>query len=108
MDTELNIAEIPYESGSIRYRYARVLSADRTKWIRHGLFVEYHETGTVIAEGAYVQGQEHGVWRSFYENGQLAAEGSYSNGREEGLWRFWNRDGVEEPSVEYRNGEEVA
>lgn len=96
MDADINIAEMPYESGAVRFRYSRVLSPNGTRWLRHGLFVECHENGTAIAEGTYVHGQEHGQWREFHENGQLAAEGSYSTGREEGLWRFWNSSGGEE------------
>lgn len=32
----LNIKEIFYEHGKIKFRYSRYLSADGTKWIRHG------------------------------------------------------------------------
>ncbi len=54
---ELNIAEIPYESGSIRFRYARVMAPDGTRWIRHGLFVAYYEAGSVVSEGQYIDGK---------------------------------------------------
>ena len=37
----LHIAEIPYETGEIQYRYARYLSADGSRWIRRGLFRAY-------------------------------------------------------------------
>lgn len=93
--TDLNIAEIPYDSGEIQYRYARYLSEDGTRWIRHGLFKAYHLNGAVASEGTYVDGVEHGIWRDFHENGQLAAEGEYKNGTEVGVWRFWNEDGSE-------------
>jgi hypothetical protein len=45
MDDVLHIAEIPYEDGAIRFRYARILSADGTRWIRHGLFSAHHPNG---------------------------------------------------------------
>jgi len=77
IETDLNIAEIPYESGAIRFRYARVMAPDRTRWIQHGLFVEYNENGIVISEGQYADGKEDGLWRDFHPNGQPAAEGSY-------------------------------
>lgn len=104
---DLDIAEIPYESGAIRFRYARVLAEDGTRWIRHGLFVAYHENGQISSEGSYVHSHEEGIWRSYHENGQLAAEGLYTHGREEALWRFWSSSGQEESPVMYRSGEEI-
>ncbi|MFV0674221.1 toxin-antitoxin system YwqK family antitoxin [Variovorax sp. tm] len=98
MDADLNLAEIPYESGAIRFRYTRYMAADGARWIRHGLFVAYHENGAVSSEGSYVHGSENGVWRDFHPNGQLAAEGSYLDGRETGKWRFWSADGAEQLS----------
>jgi antitoxin component YwqK of YwqJK toxin-antitoxin module len=99
MSEVLHLAEIPHESGAIRFRYARVMSADGTRWIRHGLFVEYSETGAVVAEGSYADGSEDGLWRAFHPNGNLAAEGCYRDGREVGVWRFWSADGSSEPDV---------
>ena len=101
IDAELNIAEIPYESGAIRFRYARVMAPDRTRWIRHGPFVAYHESGGVSSEGGYIEGKEHGLWRDFHENGQLASQGSYHDGEEVGTWRFWDPDGSEQPPTKH-------
>lgn len=84
--------------GAIRFRYTRYMAADGARWIRHGLFVAYHENGAVSSEGSYVHGSENGVWRDFHPNGQLAAEGSYLDGRETGMWRFWSADGAEQSS----------
>jgi hypothetical protein len=106
MSADLYIAEIPYDSGETRYRYARVLSEDRSRWVRHGLFVEYQRNGTVISEGNYVHGREQGEWKYFHSNGTLAASGHYEQGAEHGLWRYWNDAGVEEPSVNFVHGSE--
>ena len=46
---DLKIAEIPYESGGVRFLYQRVLFEDGTRWLRHGLFVEYAVNGQVVA-----------------------------------------------------------
>ena len=100
-DTEMSIAEVPHESGAIKYRYARVMSPDGTRWMRRGLFVEYHEDGTVASEGQYVDGKEDGLWRDFYPNGQIAAEGHYQRGREIGTWRFWSSFGAQEPNEDH-------
>lgn len=104
---DLHIAEIPYESGAIHFRYSRVLSEDGTRWVRHGLYVEYSESGIVLAEGNYANGQEEGLWCSFHENSQKAAEGHYAAGKEEGTWQFWSPAGQPEEPVVYRSGEEV-
>ena len=71
----LEIAEVPYESGELHFRYSRYLRDDRTKWIKHGLFRAYHKNGQLASEGEYQDGAEVGMWRDFHENGQLAAEG---------------------------------
>jgi len=92
---DLNIAEIPYESGSIRFRYSRYMAPDGTRWIRHGLFRAYHENGALASEGTYEDGAEHGPWRDFHPNGQLAAEGRYERGEEAGTWRHWDENGCE-------------
>jgi antitoxin component YwqK of YwqJK toxin-antitoxin module len=93
MDADLNIAEIPYESGAVRYRYSRVQSPDGGRWLRHGLFVEYSQSGTVISEGHYLNGAEHGEWKDFHPNGQLAARGQYEHGAEVGEWQYWDEQG---------------
>ena len=102
-DTTLHIAEIPYETGEVRFRYSRFMSDDRTRWIRHGVFCEYQPNGQIKSEGAFEFGLEHGVWRDYHENGQLAAEGEYLRGQEMGVWRFWDADGNEEAPTDYGN-----
>ena len=87
--TDLDIAVIPYETGETHFRYARYLSGDGSRWIRHGLFRAFHRNGALASEGHYQHGVEHGIWRDYHENGQLAAEGSYENGEEVGTWQYW-------------------
>jgi len=89
----LNIAEIPYEDGTIQFRYARVMSEDGTKWIRHGLFQSFYENGKLASEGEYDSGLETGIWKSFHGNGQLAALGEYREGKEVGSWQYWDESG---------------
>ena len=91
---DLNIAEIPYESGAIRFRYSRYLSDDGAKWIRHGLFQAFHENGALASEGNYTHGVEDGLWRDYHDNGQIAAEGNFENGVESGEWRYWDSNGA--------------
>lgn len=99
MQVDLNIAEIPYETGETQYRYSRYLSSDGTKWVRHGLFRAYYRDGRLASEGHYVHGKEEGLWRDYHENGQLGAEGTYKNGEQVGEWRYWNDRGEPEQST---------
>jgi len=99
----LHIAEIHYDSGEVRFRYMRQMSEDGSKWIRHGLFVEYSTSGQVLCEGDYVDGMENGLWRDYHENGQLAAEGRYRAGKKHGVWRFWADDGSPEDDEVYED-----
>lgn len=91
--TDLNIAEILYDSGEVNYRYSRYMSNDGTRWIRHGLFCAYYKNGNLASEGQYMDGTENGLWRDFHENGQVAAEGFYQNGEEMGDWKYWDNMG---------------
>ena len=91
---DLNIAEVPHESGELRYRFARNLSQDGSRWVMHGLFQEYHQNGQLISEGMYEHGVEQGLWRDYFPNGQLAAKGMYKDGKEVGEWHYWNEDGT--------------
>ena len=97
----MNIAEIPYDSGEVRFRYERRLSSDGKHWIRTGLFQGYHRNGLLATEGIYENGTETGVWRDYHESGQLAAEGQYREGRKIGVWRYWDVDGKPEPSEDF-------
>ena len=50
---DLQIAEIPYPSGAVRFRYSRYLATDGSAWVRHGLFCSYHEDGSLASQGSY-------------------------------------------------------
>lgn len=92
-DLILYIAEIPYETGEVRFRYSRKMSDDGTKWIRHGLFTEYHQNGNILSTGLYNEGLENGHWKDYHENGNIAAEGDYKNGNEIGKWLYYDENG---------------
>ena len=100
---DLNIAEIPFDSGNIKFRYSRYLASDKSKWVRHGLFTAFHSNGTLASEGEYEHGFENGIWRDFHENGVLAAEGEYRNGKKFGIWKYWNLEGVLEENEYIEN-----
>lgn len=97
----LYIAEIPYENGTIRFRYSRIMSKDGTQWIRHGLYKEYHPNGVLASEGEYEYGKETGLWKDYHDNGQLAATGEYKDGMEVGIWQYWDKAGNQEESENF-------
>jgi antitoxin component YwqK of YwqJK toxin-antitoxin module len=92
----LDIVEIPYESGELKFRYARKMSVDGSRWIRDGLFQSYYQNGQVSSEGHYNDGLEVGQWTTYHENGQLASRGNYHNGLEADGWEYWDVDGRSE------------
>jgi len=103
----LHIAEILGDSGRVKARYGRYMSGDGTRWIRHGLFVQYHGDGSVASEGEYVDGLENGPWRDFFENGRVAAEGVYIMGKEGGEWRFYLESGTLDRVTQYVDGQPI-
>ena len=94
MSADIEIAEFPYHSGNVKFRYEQYLSTGGTHWIRHGLFQAFYESGQIASEGRFDHGKESGLWRNFHENGQVAAEGSYQDGKKVGEWRYWDASGA--------------
>lgn len=92
-DYILYIAEILYETGEVHFRYSRKMSDDGTNWIRHGLFTEYHQNGSILSTGVYDEGLETGHWKDYHENGNIAAEGDYKGGKEIGKWLYYDDTG---------------
>lgn len=101
---QLDIYEIPFESGSIKYRYACYLSEDGSRWIRHGLFTAFHENGAKASKLIYSHGVEEGECVDYHPNGQIAARGQYIAGKEHGVWHHWTEDGTQEPSTKFKQG----
>ena len=92
----LHIAEVHFEGGGLQFRYARKMSSDGSRWVRHGLFEAYHPNGQLASEGQYSEGLEEGAWRDYHDNGQLAAAGQYEAGNQVGEWKYWVADGTPE------------
>lgn len=98
---ELQLAEVFYTTGEIRFRYSRY-KTPTGEWVRHGLFLAYHPSGIVACMGQYTDGFETGQWSDYHPNGQRSAEGLYVLGQEVGQWRFWSEDGVPDGSDDGR------
>ncbi len=102
---ELQLAEVFYATGEIRFRYSRY-KTPTGEWVRHGLFLAYHPNGIVACMGQYNDGFETGQWTDFYPTGQRSAEGFYVLGQEDGAWKFWSDDGVLEQTYVRKGIEE--
>jgi len=53
-----------------------------SRWVKHCLFVSYHQGGAIASAGALAHGVEHGPWEGFHPNEQLAVLGSQDHGTE--------------------------
>lgn len=49
--TDLEVAEIRYENGHVKYRYSRYLASDGSRWIRHGPFAHTARTAPWYPKG---------------------------------------------------------
>jgi antitoxin component YwqK of YwqJK toxin-antitoxin module len=67
-----------------------------------GMMSEYSETGDLIAEGDYIDGEEEGQWK--YNIGNFKEEGGYSYGLRHGLWKHYYNDGTLMFQGEFING----
>jgi len=67
-----------------------------------GMMSEYSETGDLIAEGDYIDGEEEGQWK--YNIGNFKEEGRYSYGLRHGLWKHYYNDGTLMFQGEFING----
>jgi antitoxin component YwqK of YwqJK toxin-antitoxin module len=54
--------------------------------IKKGKWVEYYESGSLLAKGKYVYGKKSGTWKEYFENGCVKAKGNYVDGKKQGKW----------------------
>jgi antitoxin component YwqK of YwqJK toxin-antitoxin module len=103
----LETEEVRSEDGTLHFRYSKYLSADGSRWIRHGLLVAYDLDGSIAGEVTYSHDIEEGPCRHYHRNGQLASSGTLKAGKEDGQWKFYDENGVLERTTIYCNGVEV-
>lgn len=65
---------------------------------REGDWIEFHTNGQMRSSGLLHMGQAEGPWQYWHENGKPAAEGTYVNNLREGPWMFWDERGVPDPA----------
>ena len=75
--------------------------------LKDGLSTTYDESGKVVEEGEFIDGNEDGVW--FEKIGDAYMKGSYSNGLRNGKWAYYylNANGDRTDSICYFRGSYV-
>ncbi|MEQ9218773.1 MAG: membrane-binding protein [Cyclobacteriaceae bacterium] len=66
-----------------------VISLSKQDSSLHGPFLSYYTSGSLQAEGYYLNNLSDSTWIFYFENGQKKAEGKYSQGKQTGKWRYY-------------------
>jgi antitoxin component YwqK of YwqJK toxin-antitoxin module len=61
--------------------------------LKQGKWKEFHETGELRAEGAYVNNKRVGPWKFYFKNGQAEQNGTYADGKPDGKWTWYFQGG---------------
>lgn len=54
---------------------------------------EYHDNGTLKAEGWMMGSQKIKYWKFYHLNGSIASEGHYTNNQKSDYWHFYDEQG---------------
>ena len=58
---------------------------------RDGAYTEYSESGDIIAQGQYAEGEKNGDWK--YKTWDYTEEGKYIIGLRDGIWKAYYTNG---------------
>lgn len=67
-------------------------------------FITYFPNGRVQAMGSYRDGRRDGVWKQFDEQGTLVAEARFVSGQRTGTWEFRDANNALIGRLHYSNG----
>ena len=67
-------------------------------------FITYHENGQVKELGCYKHGKRDGVWKQYSDTGTLLAQAGFCNGQRQGVWEFRNADDQPVGRLTYTSG----
>ncbi len=68
---------------------------------------EYHASGQLKLQGAYVEKQKQGTWTSWYEDGNVLEQAEYLSGKVKGYHSWYYPNGQLEVRGKYRNGYKI-
>lgn len=67
-------------------------------------FITYHENGRVKEMGCFRNGRRDGVWKQFNDTGTLLAQAGFRNGQRQGVWEFRSPGNTVVGRLVYANG----
>lgn len=99
--------------------------------VKEGPYVLYHEDGSKMIQGEYLDGKQNGEWTMWYDNGQkksvdhykdgvqdgehtgwytdgkIAAMGMFKDGQPDGVWKRWDPQGFKNWEETYKDGKKL-
>ena len=70
---------------------------------KHGLYIEYYDSGHTRVEISYKYDELHGNYYEWYENGQKKLEGNYKDGKKDGKQTEWYENGKKKKEKNYKD-----
>ena len=61
--------------------------------VEDGLWLRYHENGTLRVKYQMVGGKTEGRWETYHDNGQIEIEGAFRNGEKHGVFKVYDSSG---------------
>ncbi|MFZ8835533.1 MAG: toxin-antitoxin system YwqK family antitoxin [Flavobacteriales bacterium] len=74
---------------------------------KDGVWTKRDESGTMIHELNYRNGDFHGFCKQFYPNGRVQSMGSYESGKMNGFWGYFGENGQIEKKIQYELGKVI-
>lgn len=71
---------------------------------RKGLWHKYSNTGALLMESNYEQGQLNGPFKSYFLSGTINVEGTYEENNETGIWNWYFTNEQLKSSVQFVDG----
>lgn len=72
--------------------------------LKNGQWTQYTKSGTVSAEGIFVDGNYEGKVKWYFSNGKVETEGFYRHAVKNGFWKTYDEEGEIISKVYYLNG----
>ena len=67
-------------------------------------FITYHENGRVKEIGCFKGGRRDGEWKQYSDTGALLAQAGFRNGQRQGVWEFRNAQDMTTGKLTYAGG----
>lgn len=92
--------------------WIKYLQSGQPLWVKnysknelHGIFEEYHDSGSIQTKGQYSNGEKFGKWYEYYTNGKIRIIANFKKNKLEGVYKVFYKNGQIEELKEYYAGE---